>query len=88
MSTNSNALYNELGQYPLFIEPQIRVIKYWFKLLNDLNPNCILKQVYNSMKGQTKNDLNSMLWTTKFKDSLQKNGFAEVWYFPNSVNIK
>ena len=70
------------------IERQIRIIKYWFKLLNDLNSNCILKSVYNSMKGQTENDINTMLWTTKVKDLLQKNGFAEVWYFPNSVNIK
>ena len=72
MSTNSNALCNELGRYPLFIEQQIRIIKYWFKLLNDFNPNCILKSVYNSMKVQTENDLNAMLWTTKVKDLLQK----------------
>ena len=57
MATNSNLLYNELGRYPLFIERQIRIINHWFKLLNDLNPNRILKSVYNSMKVQTKNDL-------------------------------
>lgn len=88
MSTNSYALYNELGRHPLFIDRQIRIITYWFKLLNDLNSNCILKCIYSCMKARTENETNCFLWTTKVKYLLQKNGFAEVWHYPESINVK
>ena len=32
MSTNSLSLYSELGRYPLFIEKNIRIVKYFLKL--------------------------------------------------------
>ena len=32
-STPNNYGYGELGVYPLFIERQVRVIKYWLKLI-------------------------------------------------------
>ena len=31
MSTNSLSLYSELGRYPLFIERNIRIVKYFIK---------------------------------------------------------
>ena len=48
-STNNYAVYKELRRYLLNIERQLRIMKYWFKLLDSANSNCILKQVYNSM---------------------------------------
>ena len=88
MSTNNYALYNELGRHPLYIERQMRIIKYWLKLATDRNSNCILKSVYNDMKTRTENSRNNLLWTSKVKSLLERHGFAEVWQYPESVNMK
>lgn len=48
-STNNYALYCELGRYPLIIERKIRIVKYWFKLLQKSEDNCIINAVYKCM---------------------------------------
>ena len=88
LSTNNYALYTELGRHPLYIERQIRIIKYWFKLATETNSNCILKSAFEDMKNRTENSINKLLWTSKVKSLLERNGFAEVWQYPESVNIK
>ena len=50
LSTNTYAVYKELGRYPLIVERQTRMFKYWFSLLQIINDNCILEDVYISMK--------------------------------------
>ena len=86
MSTNNYALYSELGRHPLYIDRQLRIIKYWFKLVTDRNSNCILNAAYNEMKSRTENR-NNNLWSTKVKYLLERHGFAEVWQYPESVKI-
>ena len=49
IQTNNYAVYKELGRHPLIIERHVRIIKYWFKLVDVSNTNCILNAVYNSM---------------------------------------
>lgn len=88
LSTNNYALYMELGRYPLIIGRQLRIIKYWFKIANNTNSNCILKSVYRQMLYSTENEQNNNVWTSKVKNLLQRNGFAEVWQYPNSVDVK
>ena len=66
----------------------MRIIKYWLKLATDRNSNCILKSVYNDMKTLTENSRNNLLWTSKVKSLLERHGFAEVWQYPESVNMK
>ena len=87
-STNNYAVYKELGRYPLSIERQLRIIKYWFKLLDSANSNCILKQVYNSMLADMTKTTSTQKqsWINKVKDLLDKNGFTEVWYNPHSIH--
>lgn len=87
-STNNYALYNELGRYPLIIERHIRIIKYWFKLLQKSETNCILQSVYNCMKIQIDTGVQNMYWLAKVKLLLERNGFAEVWCYPQSVNVE
>ena len=87
LSTNNYALYTELGRHPLFIERQLRIIKYWFKLSRAANLNCILKSVYDQMRNRTENG-NNAVWTSKVKRLLQRNGLAEVWQYPDSVDVK
>ena len=86
ISTNNYAVYKELGRYPLIIERQVRIIKYWFKLVDSSNSNCILNAVYNSMlSDMTKTTFTRTLWLSKVKDLLDQNGFSEIWYNPNST---
>ena len=66
----------------------MRIIKYWLKLATDRNSNCISKSVYNDMKTRTENSRNNLLWTSKVKSLLERHGFAEVWQYPESVNMK
>ena len=39
------AVYGELGSYPLYMARFMRIIKYWFKVIN--TDNTIMKPVYN-----------------------------------------
>ena len=87
-TTNNNALYSELGRYPLLIERRIRIVKYWFNLMHKSENNCFVNSVYNEMKNSMANDSQNMFWLTKLKRLLEQNGFAEVWIFPDSVNVK
>ena len=86
--TNNYALYTDLGRHPLYTERQIRIIKYWFKLATERNLNCILKSAFEDIKNRTENSRNNLLWTSKVKSLLERNGFAEVWQYPESVNVK
>ena len=87
-TTNNNALYSELGRYPLVIERRIRIVKYWFNVMRKSENNCIVNSVYNEMKSSIENDANSLFWLTKLKQLLEQNGFADVWMYPGSVNVK
>ena len=40
-------VYSELGRLPLYISRNIRIVKYWIKLLN--TDNCILKECYATL---------------------------------------
>ena len=55
-TTNNNALYSELGRYPLLIERRIRIVKYWFNLMRKSERNYIVYSVYNEMKGSIVDD--------------------------------
>ena len=65
LSTNTYAVYSELGRYPLIIERQTRMVKYWFSLLQKINVNCILVAVYNSMKENILLNAESNFWLVK-----------------------
>ena len=88
LSTNSYAVYSELGRYPLIIERQTRMVKYWFSLMQKINVNFILEAVYNSMKENILLNAESNFWLVKIKQLLERNGFADVWHFPHSVDVK
>ena len=86
-STNNYALYSELGRYPLQIERRVSIVKYWFNLIRKSDQNCIINSVYNEMKSRIPTDTRNIYWLTKLKLLLESNGFAEVWMYPDSVNV-
>ena len=40
------------------------------------------------MKSNIENDSSSVVWLTKLKKLLEQNGFADVWMYPGSVDVK
>ena len=80
MSTCNYAIYKEFGRYHLSIERHIRIIKYWFKLINISDSNCILNAVFNDMLHDMKRSTpRQESWLNKVKNLLDNNGFSEVY---------
>ena len=81
-STNSMAVYGELGRYPLYISRYIKIIKYWYKLLD--TKNIILKTIYKQafqdcIKGK-KN------WVYNVKKIFDDYGMFEIFKNPVTHN--
>ena len=87
MSTNNLSLAGEFGRFPLFIGRHVRIIKYWLNLYQSKNDNCILRSITDISRTEVENGKINNSWTAKVKDLLQRNGFYDVWMFPESVNI-
>ena len=73
----------------LSTERHVRMIKYWFKLVDVSNRNCLLNAVYNSMlSDMTKSASTKTQWLAKVKDLLDHTGFSEIWNSPKSVRME
>ena len=81
-------MYYELGRYPLIVQRQCKIVKYWSTLLQKSTNNCILRGVNSSMAETMKSNGQNVLWLSKIKCLLESTGFAEVWLFPQSINFK
>ena len=82
-STHNLAICSELGLYPMIIERQVRIIKYWLKLNSNENANIILYNVFRGMvEDLSKGAVN---WLSKVKYLFEYNGFADIWMYPDSV---
>jgi len=46
VNTCTAAVYGELGRYPLYIQRYVKLIQYWFKLID--SDNIILRTIYNA----------------------------------------
>lgn len=83
LSTSNAGVYGELGRYPLYIHRSIRIIKYWFKIIN--SNNCIMKAAYSlahqdCIIGKTN-------WASSVKSLLCEHGFGNVWANPLNVSV-
>ncbi|MEW8546452.1 MAG: reverse transcriptase family protein, partial [Candidatus Thiodiazotropha sp.] len=78
LSTSNAGIYGELGRYPLYITRYVRIVKFWFKLLN--TENIILRTVYDiSVLDCEKGYCN---WVSNVKTLLEQFGFGYVWLNP------
>lgn len=64
--TSNAAVYGELARYPLYIVRYVKIIKYWFRLLQ--TDNIILKEVYNMCLVDCNNGKSN--WYPKVKNLL------------------
>ena len=81
-SNAGTCIYGEIGRYPLYINQIIRVIKYWFKVVN--SNNCIIQVSYKCSLLDCING--KQYWTSRVKDILCKNGYGYIWQNPHNVN--
>lgn len=87
-STNLDALYGEIGRYPMAIHRKIIMIKYWSKILK-LNNNCILKKTYNMLKEDADNNIsyNGKIWAFHIKTVLNQIGMSNIWLYQDRFEI-
>ena len=78
-------VYGELGIFPLIIERQIRILKYWFKILNS-SDNSFLRKIYNELYVLSVSSPEQVTWVTLFKKMLFQYGFGNVWLEQNVFN--
>ena len=84
-SACNDAIYGELGRYPLYINRYAHIIKYWFKLLK--TDNIILKHIYQNAFEQCIIN-NVKTWAYYVKYILNEFGFSEVWNFPYRFEVE
>ena len=82
--TSNAAVYGELARYPLYILRHVKILKFWFRLIE--TDNVIVKEVYNMSLNDCNNGKTN--WVTNVKNLLNQNGFNYVWNNPKSVNVK
>ena len=86
-SVSTAFIYNEFGVYPLKLLRQVRLVKFWFKILNmnDTNP---VKVVYNLLLRDSEQNNNVKNWVTLSKEMLESNGYGIVWRDQDVPNVK
>ena len=82
-STSSNAIYSELGRYPLFINRFVKIIKYWCNIVS--SANILLTKMYHCL---LETSINRNNWVYNVTTLLDTHGFSHVWINPNSINLK
>ena len=78
-STPNCFIYGELGVFPLIIERKLRIVKYWFKILNS-NENSYLRKMYNELLLLSESAPEQVTWVTLFRDMICQNGFGYIWF--------
>ncbi len=73
-TTNTCMLYAETGRYPLSIDINIRMVKYWIKLMNS-DQRSLMHIVYQEL---VKNPGEST-WANHIQQLLRSSGFGYAW---------
>ena len=77
-TTPTAYVYGELGTYPLHIDRNIRIIKYWLKIISSPDTS-LINLVYKQLKQETENNVDVRNWATTVKHILEINGFGYIW---------
>lgn len=80
--TCSSAVYGETGRVPLSIIRKVRILKFWFKIIN--NPDSLLHKVYQYQINN--NYIDS--WSSKVKNILDEMGFSYLWNESSITNVQ
>ncbi|MEW8546880.1 MAG: reverse transcriptase family protein, partial [Candidatus Thiodiazotropha sp.] len=80
--TNNIAVYGELGRFPLFVLRKIRILKYWYKVIN--SQGSLLHKVYTQQLNDLNRGLDDNNWAFQVMSLLNNLGFTYIW---NTQNI-
>lgn len=75
--TTNNAVYGELGRFPMQILRKIRIVKYWYKIMK--SPDSLLHKTLHSEIDINGFTLINDSWATKVKTLLNTLGFGFLW---------
>jgi hypothetical protein len=78
-STQNNFVYGELGRPPLILSRYSRIIKYWFKLVQQSDGKNLQKAVYMLLLDDCARMPEKVNWVSLVKMLLCKHGFGDVW---------
>ena len=75
-STNVDAMYGDLGRWPLSVFRKLRLIKYWIRIVENYDSNSLLGKTYNMMyqeviQGRANVSYN---WAAQIKHILDESG--------------
>ena len=75
--TKNIAVYGELGRFPIFVLRKIRILKYWFKILNA--PDSLLYKVCLQQVTYLHIDANFNCWAQCVHNLLNRLAFVYLW---------
>ena len=79
-STPNCFVYGELGVYPLIIDRKMRVIKYWLKIIRNINgKEHFVQKVYKELLNINTTYPNCLTWVSGIKSLLESTGFNYIW---------
>ena len=90
-STPNCFVYGELGVYPLYIDRQVRMIKYWLKILDTSTctpTDNISSKLYSELVNLSNEKPHITTWCTQIKNLLNKWGFGYIWVDQSVSNHK
>ncbi len=77
-STNSCMVYAETGRFPLSIDVNVNMVKFWLKIISSPT-NRLIWITYSSMINGTVHTNKVNCWTRQIKQLLCTTGFGYVW---------
>ncbi|XP_048252544.1 uncharacterized protein LOC125380687 [Haliotis rufescens] len=80
INTSSLVVYGECGRFPLYVYSNIKVIKYWLRLI-DMPSYRLPKKCYNMMIVYDNNGKRN--WVTGVRELLFSCGFGDIWQNQN-----
>ncbi|MEW8542106.1 MAG: reverse transcriptase family protein, partial [Candidatus Thiodiazotropha sp.] len=79
-STQNDFVYGELGRVSLLVKRQVRIVKYWIKIVAS-NDCKYIKILYTDMLNEIDRNPRSVNWASLVRNLLESSGFAHVWFF-------
>ena len=75
--TSDIAVYGEVGRVPLSILRNVRILKYWYKILT--SNDTLLYKVYKQQVNDSLQGLNENNWVLQLRFLLNELGFTYLW---------
>ena len=83
-STPNDMVYGECGRFPIYINSQIRCLKYWLKIVH-MQDHRLPKISYNMLLHLDNNGKET--WASHIRNLLCSKGFGVVWLYQSVGNV-